>query len=165
MARGGAIASVASIAGARWRENLDVLTEFLAIDDRTAALRWCEHLPKQFPSGGYAFTKQCVVAWTMKSCVPLAERGVRINYISPSHVDTPMLLDAAAIGGQAAVDAVPRPLGRNSRPEEQAGPLAFLNSDAASYITGHDLATDGGLLGGIAVGALSHPLVASPFRR
>lgn len=162
---GGAVVSVASVAGARWRDHAADLAEFLALDTWEAALDWCAAHPEHFPRGGYSFSKQCVIAWTLASCVHLGRHGVRINCISPGNVDTPMLQDAAAIGGQAAVDAVPRPLGRNSRPDEQANVLAFLNSQAASYVTGHDLWTDGGLLGGIAFGTHEYPLVASPLSR
>lgn len=160
MPDGGAIASIASVGGARWRDNADDLAAFLSIPSWEEALAWCERHPHHFPRGGYSFSKQCVIAWTLASSSGFARRGIRINCISPGNVDTPMLLDAAAIGGQAAVDAVPQPLGRRSRPEEQARALAFLNSDAASYVTGQDLWTDGGLLGGIAFGVHDYPLVA-----
>lgn len=161
MPPGSAVASVASVGGARWREHAGSIVEYLAIHDRAAAVEWCAAHPEHFPRGAYSFSKQCVIAWTMQSCVELARRGIRINTISPGNVDTPMLDDAAAIGGRAAVEAVPRPLGRNSTAREQARALAFLNSPAASYVTGHDLWTDGGLLGGIALGRHDYPLVAS----
>jgi NAD(P)-dependent dehydrogenase (short-subunit alcohol dehydrogenase family) len=162
MAPGGAIVSVASIAGARWRTNLGAIVDYLAIDDRDEASRWCAAHPELFERGAYSFSKQCIIAWTLATSAALGRSGVRINTISPGNVDTPMLDDAAAIGGRAAVDAVPRPLGRNSHPVEQARAMLFLNSRAASYVTGQDLWTDGGLLGGIALGVHAYPLVASP---
>jgi NAD(P)-dependent dehydrogenase (short-subunit alcohol dehydrogenase family) len=159
---GGAIVSVASIAGPRWRQNIGSIVEYLAIGEREAALHWCTDHPHLFERGAYSFSKQCIIAWTMVTSAGLARKGVRINTISPGNVDTPMLDDAAAIGGRAGVEAVPRPLGRNSLPEEQARAMVFLNSPAASYVTGQDLWTDGGLLGGIALGVHEYPLVASP---
>ena len=45
-------------------------------------------------------------------------------------------------------------MGRRAEPIEQAWPVVFLNSDAASFVTGADLATDGGTIGGLATGRL-----------
>ncbi len=55
---------------------------------------------------------------------------------------------------QAIIARYPIPLDRHSRPEEQAYPLIFLNSQAASYITGENLITDGGTLGGVSTGRI-----------
>ena len=158
MRDGGAIASVASVGGADWRANLGVIKEYLAIDDPREAAAWCDAHPELFQRGAYAFSKQCLIVWSMTECVALAERGIRINTVSPGAVDTPLLRDSAAIGGQQAVDAMPKPLGRIARPSEIADALLFLNSDAASYITGHDLAVDAGLLGATAVGAIEYSI-------
>jgi NAD(P)-dependent dehydrogenase (short-subunit alcohol dehydrogenase family) len=48
-----------------------------------------------------------------------------------------------------------RGLGRRSTPEEQAYPMIFLNSRAASYITGENLNTDGGTINALATGQLT----------
>ena len=45
-----------------------------------------------------------------------------------------------------------QPINRRSTPEEQARPLAFLNSDAANYINGVCLPVDGGFMAGLATG-------------
>jgi len=55
---------------------------------------------------------------------------------------------------KSVLDAVLEPIGRRSTPEEQAGPLVFLNSDAASYINGLALPVDGGFMGGAATGQI-----------
>jgi NAD(P)-dependent dehydrogenase (short-subunit alcohol dehydrogenase family) len=47
-----------------------------------------------------------------------------------------------------------QPINRRSTPEEQARPLVFLNSDAASYINGVVLPVDGGFMGGITTGQI-----------
>jgi NAD(P)-dependent dehydrogenase (short-subunit alcohol dehydrogenase family) len=52
------------------------------------------------------------------------------------------------------IAAATQPINRRSTPEEQAGPLVFLNSDAASYINGVALAVDGGFIGGISTGQI-----------
>jgi NAD(P)-dependent dehydrogenase (short-subunit alcohol dehydrogenase family) len=61
--------------------------------------------------------------------------------------ETPILDQLRTAYGQAFLDDIPKPLGRVSDPEEQAAVLAFLNSQAASYISGQVLWVDGGNLG------------------
>jgi NAD(P)-dependent dehydrogenase (short-subunit alcohol dehydrogenase family) len=56
--------------------------------------------------------------------------------------------------GADLVDKFAQGAGRRSRPEEQAYPLVFLNSKAASYVSGENLVTDGGTLGGLMTGRL-----------
>lgn len=83
-----------------------------------------------------------------------ASRGIRVNAIAPGGVETPvwdavpMFADrAAAIGRDAAFAEMARmatPLGRYAKPEEIAGQIAFLLSDAAVSITGATLVVDGG---------------------
>jgi NAD(P)-dependent dehydrogenase (short-subunit alcohol dehydrogenase family) len=61
--------------------------------------------------------------------------------------ETPILDQLRTAYGQAFLDDIPKPLGRVSDPEEQAAVLVFLNSQAASYISGQVLWVDGGNLG------------------
>ncbi|WP_109212139.1 MULTISPECIES: SDR family oxidoreductase [Microbacterium] len=72
-----------------------------------------------------------------------APHGVRVNSVSPGYTYTPMTQrpeQASAMAGYAA----DTPMGRNAHPEDIAGPVAFLLSSAAGYITGVDLLVDGG---------------------
>src|SRR5215813_1738628 len=90
----------------------------------------------------YGASKGGVVALTRSAAIESAASGIRINAISPGTVET------------AAVRALPRevrasllaqhPLGRFARPEEIAQAAAWLCSDRASFVTGHDLIVDGG---------------------
>ena len=57
--------------------------------------------------------------------------------------------------GAKFMAAYPRSVGRNSTAEEQGWPLAFLNSNAASYISGENLYTDAGTAGGLMTGAVT----------
>ncbi|PXA82848.1 3-alpha-hydroxysteroid dehydrogenase [Nostoc sp. 3335mG] len=140
---GGAIVSTSSNGGLRWRSRLPELTELLDTDSFEAGLAWIEPRIAGI-ANAYSFGKEALTVWTMRESARLIARGIRINCTSPGAVETPMLADIASKVPPAAIDAVTVPIGRRSPPEEQAWPLLFLNSDAASYINGVDLPVDGG---------------------
>ena len=77
-----------------------------------------------------------LVRWLARRAAPL---GVLVNGVAPASVETPMM------DGQP-VDLGRIPLGRMARAEEVAGPIAFLCSDAASYVCGAVLDVNGGVL-------------------
>jgi NAD(P)-dependent dehydrogenase (short-subunit alcohol dehydrogenase family) len=160
MRPGSAIVSVASTGGMGYQENMAAVREFLSVEGFEPAVTWCADHPEQFARGGYTFSKQALIVWTMLRAVDLAARGIRINCIGPGMTTTPMLADSAKLLGQEFLDRFPRPLGRDAQPEEQARPLIYLNSPAASYITGQLLWTDGGLVNGLAVGTIDRSAMA-----
>jgi NAD(P)-dependent dehydrogenase (short-subunit alcohol dehydrogenase family) len=155
MDAGSAVASVSSLAAAGYAANIPTVQEFLAAGGFKEGRAWCESRPDDLVGRGYGFAKQAVIVWTMTQGVELAQRGIRINCIGPSVTDTAFLADTIKAYGAGVVDAIPKPLGRVSRPEEQARALVFLNSAAASYITGQILWTDGGYMGGLLTGLIA----------
>ena len=72
----------------------------------------------------------------------------------PGPTQTPMMAHFEAAPKASVLEAAAQPINRRSTPEEQAGPLVFLNSDAASYINGVCFAVDGGFMGGVATGQI-----------
>lgn len=73
-----------------------------------------------------------------------ADRGVRVNSVSPGFIMTEMVRPALEGLGMDKWIASRTPMRRIGELQEIVGPVMFLASDAASYITGHDLMVDGG---------------------
>jgi NAD(P)-dependent dehydrogenase (short-subunit alcohol dehydrogenase family) len=149
---GGAIASITSVAGMGWPKNLDNVTQLMEIPDFAEAKAWCEAHPDA--ANGYIFSKQCITYYTKRLAVRMLEREVRVNCLSPAPTDTPMLPDFHAQAGADFIDAHFRaPVGRNATPEEMAGPLVFLGSDLAGFVSGQNLFVDFGYLAAVETGA------------
>ncbi len=120
-----------------------------------AAKAWVEERSGTEGFEPYSFSKMCSIVYTLSRAASLTkETGIRINCISPGPTDTPMMSHFVENVGKEFMDNYPKPIGRNSTAEEQAWPLVFLNSAAASYISGENLYTDGGTAGGLMTGAI-----------
>ena len=89
----------------------------------------------------YGAAKAGLVQATRYLAVHLAPSGVRVNAVSPGPFPGDAVRAAAGFEAELARRV---PLGRVGLPEEIVGPVIFLLSDAASFVTGHDLVVDGG---------------------
>jgi 3-oxoacyl-[acyl-carrier protein] reductase len=92
----------------------------------------------------YAASKAGLEGLTRALSRDLASKGVLVNAVSPGLIDTEMLEQMPSVSLTEALKAVA--IGRLGRPEEIGAVVAFLASDAASYITGQVIGVDGGLL-------------------
>lgn len=143
---GSSIVSVSSLAAAGYRDHLREAAPLLATTTMADGIRWCEEHPDVLGTG-YQLSKEAVILYTMRSTVDLGARGIRINCTGPGVTETPILDQLRTAYGQAFLDDIPKPLGRVSDPAEQAAVLLFLNSRAASYISGQVVWVDGGNIG------------------
>jgi len=104
---------------------------------------------KGFPGMSvYSATKAAVRSFARTWTNELRERRIRVNAISPGHIDTPIFEgfeqgDALARVKEALGKSVP--LGRMGEPDEIAKVVSFLASDDASYVSGVELFVDGGV--------------------
>lgn len=112
---GGAIVNIGSAAGLRGR-------------------------PSLFP---YATSKWALRGMTRCAAHDLAPLGIRVNAILPGIIDTEMY--RANTAERRALLEAPIPLGRIGQPDDVAGAVVFLISDAARYISGAEIAIDGAL--------------------
>ena len=94
--------------------------------------------------GVYAATKAGLVQLLRTAAAELGPFGVRVNAVAPGVVETPLTAQIQADEQWYAAYAAKSALRRWARPEEMAGAVVYLASDAASFVTGSLLVVDGG---------------------
>jgi NAD(P)-dependent dehydrogenase (short-subunit alcohol dehydrogenase family) len=98
-------------------------------------------------AGAYPVSKGALAQFTRGLASELAADGVRVNALAPGLIATAMTEPTRADPKRLEAFLAHVPMKRVGEPEELAGPVVFLCSDAASYITGAILPVDGGYLG------------------
>lgn len=103
----------------------------------------------------YIASKHGVIGLTKAAALEYAQKGIRVNAVCPGTIQTPMYerVNQVATGGdpEAKVELgkqilAKEPTGRIGRPEEVAEAVIWLCSEAASFVTGHTMVVDGGLI-------------------
>ena len=100
----------------------------------------------QAGQANYAASKAGLIGLTMAMAREVASRNITCNAVAPGFIETSMTAALSEEFRQSAVKTIP--LGRVGSPVDVAGAVCFLASDDASYITGHVLNVNGGLLMG-----------------
>ena len=91
----------------------------------------------------YAASKAGLIGFSKAMAREVASRNITVNVVAPGFIDTDMTRAVAEAVRQEWIKGIP--LGRLGTPEDVAGAVCFLASDAAAYITGHVLAVNGGM--------------------
>jgi 3-oxoacyl-[acyl-carrier protein] reductase len=90
----------------------------------------------------YAAAKAGLIGFSKSVAREVASRGIRVNVVSPGFIDTDMTHAMPEAARAALLQSVP--LGRTGKPEDIAGLVVYLASDASAYVTGQTLSVDGG---------------------
>jgi NAD(P)-dependent dehydrogenase (short-subunit alcohol dehydrogenase family) len=93
----------------------------------------------------YVASKHAVLGLTKSAALEYAKSGIRINAIAPGVVETDMIEEFADKQFLETMNVM-HPIGRIGKPEEIANAVVWLLSDKASFVTGHTLLIDGGLV-------------------
>lgn len=96
----------------------------------------------------YGASKHGVSGLTKAAAVAYARRGIRVNAVCPGAIRTPMIERALEAQPELSWESLAdgHPMGRIGEPEEVAEAVVWLCSDGASFVTGHLLPLDGGLV-------------------
>ncbi len=154
MVPGGAVVNTSSTAGLQWNKRTEQIDELLAIDDWTQATAWFDGRTESLGIDAYSFSKECVQRLTQRRAVPFASRGLRINSVCPSPIDTPLLNDFRATFSDKVMDFSINASSGLASPADIAEVLAFFGMDASRQINGVNLVADRGSTAGFATGMI-----------
>jgi NAD(P)-dependent dehydrogenase (short-subunit alcohol dehydrogenase family) len=144
---GSAIGFISSAAGLGWQANLSALKEYLDTPDFESAVKWIEeHEKADYMLSAYMWSKQAICAYVSSRAFPFLKEGIRINAICPGPTDTPLAQANKEMWLGFGSDYRDELGIAASTPLEQAYPLVFLCSDAATAITGITLIADAGYM-------------------
>jgi len=157
--KGSAIGFISSAAGLGWEANLGEIKQWLDTPDFDSGSAWAlEH-----GWADYYHTKQALCAYVAREAYPLLKQGIRINAICPGPTDTPLAQANAEMWLGFGADYREDTGIEASTPLEQAYPLVFLCSDAASAISGITLVSDVGYVSSGITGSFPPATPAASF--
>ena len=157
---GGAIVNTASTAGGQWPSRIEMINEVLDLGgDWDSTLGWLDS--HEIGAPYYFFSKELVQVYTMRSSRPTLQKGVRTNSVCPSPIDTPLLKDFRETMSDKLIDwNIEQGNGRPVSPREVGLVLAFLGSEAASYVNGVNLLVDAGFTAAMTTGQVDFAAIS-----
>jgi NAD(P)-dependent dehydrogenase (short-subunit alcohol dehydrogenase family) len=138
---GAAICMISSVAGLGWEAQMPTLLDFLGTPDFESAAAWVD---AHAGTDNYGFGKQAMNCYVARQAYPFLAQGIRINAICPGPTDTPLAranADTWLTFAQDYRDATGSP---HLTADQMGDTMVFLNSDAASGISGVNVLVDGG---------------------
>lgn len=144
MSKGGSIVYVTSTAGLNWKEFRKEQSKIVNVNTWEEVEKVVEPLAKISPSTfAYMYSKRCLSEYAAMVAVKLGKMGIRVNNVMPGSTDTGMKDEFEKMaGGEEALLAETGVAHRLATSEEMAGPIVFLNSVMASFVSGVDLCVD-----------------------
>ena len=144
MTKGGSIVYVSSTAGLNWEKHRKEQDKLVHALTWTATEDALGKLPETAPGNfAYMFAKRCMSQFAAEQAIELGKKGIRVNNVMPGSTDTGLKDEFEKLaGGKEALLNETGVAHRLATPDEMAGPIVFLGSEAASFISGVDLCVD-----------------------
>lgn len=145
MVAGSGIVFVTSTAGSEWQAFTKVTAPIVAAEDWDAIQEAIDAVGDNESPGSiaYFFSKLCMTDYAMRLACSLGKKGIRVNAVLPGSTDTGMKEEfMAAVGGEENLLAQTGVAGRLATSEEMAGPVVFLNSGMATFVSGEEMYVD-----------------------
>lgn len=144
MDKGGAIVFVTSTAGLNWKQYKKEQNKVVHANSWEETEKLIEPLARIAPATmAYMYSKRCLSQFVCEQAIELGKMGIRVNNVMPASTDTGMKEEFAKMaGGEKGLLSETGTANRLATSEEMAGPIVFLNSDMASFISGVDLCVD-----------------------
>ena len=144
MSKGGSIVYCTSTAGLEWKkfkkEQNKVVHAKTWEEVQDITRKIANSAPATF---AYMYSKRCTSQFACEQSVEFAKIGIRVNNVLPGSTNTGMKQEFQdMVGSEENLIAQAGLAGRLATPEEMAGPMVFLNSDMASFISGLDMVVD-----------------------
>jgi len=144
LADGASIVNLASLAGFGWQQSVEAIKASEHLDFAGVHSFIAAHRINNEGGRSYFFSKEALIAWTIKNRWRWRDRNIRMNTVSPGPVDTPIIQDFLdTLGERAAEDA--RVMDRIGTPKDIAPIVAFMLSDMSVWLRGANITADGGM--------------------
>lgn len=141
LGHGSAVCFISSVAGIGWESQLQTLVELLATGSYEEAASWVD---AHEGTDSYGFSKMVINAYVARQAFPLLAKGIRVNAILPGPTDTPLARANADLWLTFAQGYRDATRTEHLTPDQMGDVISFLNSDAASGISGVTLLVDSG---------------------